>query len=120
MYSDWRRSLIGSPEIAEILARARHEESLTEKEQILFAAYFEDLFFAAVTSYRSSLHETVEYAGSIAVLHLIDVLNANPKAIIEWHRISKVVAGISPEFVAAINDGLQVSAPPNQSSESDA
>ena len=119
MYSDWRRSLIGSPELAEILARARRNEELSESDQVLFAAYFEDLFFAAVTSYRSALHETVDYADSIDVLHLIDVLNANPKAVIEWNRISQIVAGISPEFAAAINDGLNAATAPNGVSKSD-
>lgn len=119
MYSDWRRSLIGSPELAEILARARRNEELSESEQVLFAAYFEDLFFAAVTSYRSALHKTAEYADSIDVLHLIDVLNANPKAINEWRRISRIVAGISPEFREAIDDGLNEMASPNEASKGD-
>jgi len=120
MYSDWRRSLIGSPGVATVLAKARKNESLTDEEQILFAAYFEDLFFAAVTSYRSALHETVQYADSIDVLHMINVLKENPQAIAEWARISAIVSGISPEFVTAINDGLEINEPPNKVVETDA
>ena len=119
MYSELRRTLLATPEIAKVLVRARGGEPLTEDEKILFSAYFEELFFAAATSYRGVVHQTAD-SGLIAVEHLLGVLNANPNAIPEWHNISKILSGISAEFVQAINTSLERQAMPNQAINSDA
>ncbi len=106
MYSDWRRAVLGTPELAKIMVRARHDEELSEDEQILFSICFQDLFLAAATSYRSVVHGTAGYEESISVIHLVGVLKENPLAIQEWQKASPVVSGISPEFVVAVDREL--------------
>lgn len=106
MYSELRRTLLGSPEIAGVLVQARSEQGLTDKEQILFSAYFEDLFFAAATSYRSMVHHTAE-TGQISAVHLLSVLSENPKAIEDWHKMSNILSGISSDFVAVIERSIE-------------
>lgn len=111
MYSELRRTLLATPEIAKVLVRARGAETLADDEQILFSTYFEELFFAGATSYRGVTHHTFD-AGAISVTHLYGVLCANPKAIQEWHNISHILAGISADFVNAIDVLLEKQAMP--------
>ena len=112
MYSELRRTLLASPEIAEVLVRARGKKALAEKEKILYSAYFEELFFAGATSYRSAIHHTSD-TSTISVTHLLGVLSANPRAIEEWHKISGILSGISSEFVEAIDSSLEEQSTPN-------
>jgi hypothetical protein len=106
MYSDWRRAVLATPQLATIMVKAKKEGKLDEDEQILFTICFQDLFLAAAASYRGVVHNTAGYDASIGVVHLAGVLRENPLAIIEWHNVSVVVNGISAEFVTAVNKEL--------------
>ena len=106
MYSEWRRTVLSNSEIADVLVNARGDEALTEKEQILFSTYFEELFFTAVISHRSVLHNTSGYTGEGDIVHMLSVMNANPRAFGEWRRVAHIVAEIGPEFVEAVEKGL--------------
>ena len=118
MYSELRRTLLASPELAEVLVRSRNGEALTEKEQVLYSAYFEELFFAGATTYRSVMHHTAD-SGPISVTHLLGVLSANPRAIEERHNLSNILAGISSDFVNAIDRSLEEQSMPNQALNTD-
>ena len=106
MYSDWRRAVLATPELAKIMVRARQEGELPDDEQILFSICFQDLFLAAATSYRSVVHGTAGYEGEIGIDHLVGVLKENPWAIQEWRKATPVVSGISDEFVVAVDRKL--------------
>ncbi len=106
MYSEWRRTVLSNPEIADVLVKARSEEALTEKEQILFSAYFEELFFTAVTSYRSVLHHTTGYTTQGDVTHMLAMMESHPRSFDEWRRVAHIVAEIGPEFVEAVDKAL--------------
>jgi hypothetical protein len=106
MYSDWRRAVLATPELAKIMVRARQEGELPDDEQILFSICFQDLFFAAAASYRSVIHGTAGYAESISVDHMVGVLKENPLALQEWRKVTPGVSGISPEFVVAVDREL--------------
>lgn len=102
LYSHWR-SLMANPDLPEVLARAKSSEDLTEKEQILFAAVFEELFWTSAAGYLSNTDEDSAPGESVDIVHLLGVLKENPRAIAEWHRSAELVAMFAPEFVESIN-----------------
>ena len=106
LYSHWR-TLMANSEIAEILVKARGGEELSEKEQVLFEAVFEELFWttasAAVTHYESSSAD----AQLVDAHHLLAVLNKNPRAIAEWHRSVPLVAMFAPDLVKTVDSLLE-------------
>ena len=106
MYSDWRRSILATPQLATIMVKAKREGQLDEDEQILYSICFQDLFFAAAASYRGVIHNTAGYDDSIGVAHLAGILKENPLAKVEWDNASTIVRGISPEFTKAVNAAL--------------
>jgi len=106
MYSTWRRIVLSNPEIADVLVKARGEEALTEKEQILFSTYFQEVFFTAVTSHRSVLHNTTGYTIKADVTHMLAMMEPNPRSADEWRRMAPIVEELGPEFVESVDKAL--------------
>ena len=106
MYSDWRRTVLATPELAKIIVRANSEGSLPADERLLFSICFQDLFLAAVTSYRSVIHNTAGHSKAIDVAYIVSMLKENPLAVEDWEKVAPVLVGISPEFVSAVNASL--------------
>jgi hypothetical protein len=107
MYSLWRNSILGNSDVAEVIAKAKEDEELTGKEKVLYSAVFEELFFAAVTSFRSGQQAASAHTESIDVTHIQAVLSANPKALPEWNRNRRYLEKISSEFVKAVDHLLE-------------
>ena len=105
LYSHWR-SLMANSELAEILVKAREPGDLTEKEKVLFAAVFEELFWTAASGFLSQVDNRSVLKESVDVHHLLDVLNKNPKAIAEWRRSGPLLSRFAPEFVTTVDSLL--------------
>ena len=54
MYSQWRGTILTTTDVAEVLVKAKGASELTEKEKLVFATYFHELFFVSVSAYRSA------------------------------------------------------------------
>jgi len=106
MYSEWRRTVLSNPEIADVLVKARTDESLTDKEQVLFTTYFQELFYTAATSYHSVLRHTTGYANQGDVTHLLSIMEPNPRSINEWRKVEHVLNELGLEFVVAVNKAI--------------
>lgn len=106
MYSDWRRTVLGAPNIASIIVKAQNNEELDAGESLLYSICFQDLFLAAASSYRGVVHNTAGYDESIDVYHLVNVLREHPRAVNVWRDTFFVTEGISAEFVAQVNKAL--------------
>ena len=104
-YSRWRSQLIGTPQLAKILLKARREP-LNEEEKLLFSAYFEELYYAASISFLSGLEGASLQSPDADVDHVTAVLKENPKALEVWRKNQAIVANISAEFVERVNQSL--------------
>ncbi|MFT4562642.1 MAG: hypothetical protein ACI9BW_002388 [Gammaproteobacteria bacterium] len=96
MYSEWRRTVLSSPEITNVLVKTRTDENLTDKEQVLFSTYFQELFYTAVTFYRSVLRHTTGYENEGDVTHLLSIMEPNLRSIGEWRNVEHVVPDFGP------------------------
>ncbi len=102
MYSRWRGSLLDTADVSAVLIKARGSEALTAQESLIFSTYFEELFYVAVTAYRSGLYSASGHKESNDALNVAAVISANPKAHEEWIRMMPFLANISEEFVADV------------------
>lgn len=101
-YSRWR-SLVCNPETAEIIVKARGKNVLTDAEQLIYSAAFEELIFSTGISFESSAESASIHSVSADIEHLLAVFNANPRAINDWHRVHDIAAGVSSRFVETID-----------------
>ena len=104
-YSRWRSQLIGTPELARILMKARGE-ALSDEEQLLFSAYFEELFYAASISFLSAIEGASLQSEDADVDNIVSVLRANPRALGDWDRHRDIVANVCREFVDRVDQSL--------------
>ncbi len=107
MYSEWRRTVLSNSELADVLVKANTDEELTEREQVLFSTYFQELFYTSVTSYRSVLHRTTGYTEEADVSHLLSIMEPNPRSVHEWRKVEHVVEELGPQFVVAANKAIE-------------
>lgn len=105
MYSRYR-AMVSRPELAEVMVKARTDEALSEKEQILFVAVFEELIYLAATSFLSSQTGASPHDKTGDVAYVVLVLRENPRAIEIWQQQHEIVAAISREFVESVSEGL--------------
>ena len=105
MYARFR-SLVASPALAKVVVKARRE-ALTEEEALQFSMMFEELIFAATTSYQSTLVGATTHGVEGDVHYVLSVLRENPLAVEVWRKQSPVVAQMSPEFLEAVNRGIE-------------
>jgi len=82
-------------------------EALTEEEALQFSVVFEELIFAATTSYQSTLVGATTHKEEGDVQYVLSVLRENPLAVEVWRKQSPVVAQMSPEFLEAVNRGIE-------------
>jgi hypothetical protein len=112
MYSRWRLARM-NPEIAELLVKSRGSERLTDAEQLIYSAAFEELFFTVLVSYQSAAESAFFFhEESVDIIYLLDTFKANPKAIAEWQRMRPaLIAGSSiagsSKFVETIDKMLK-------------
>jgi hypothetical protein len=106
LYSNWR-SLKASPEMAEILVKARSPADLSEKEQVLFEAVFEELFWTATSAYLTNNDNPSGPNQSVDAHYLLTALNKNPQAIEEWRRSVPLLSMFAPEFVDTVDALLE-------------
>ena len=105
-YSRWRL-LVSNLETAKIIAKARSEDKLTEAEQVVYSAAFEELIFTASVTYESGVESASFHAVSSDVIHLLAAFEANPRAIDEWQRLREITAGASPKLVETMDRLLE-------------
>ncbi|RLA46317.1 MAG: hypothetical protein DRR06_05375 [Gammaproteobacteria bacterium] len=105
-YSRWRM-LMSKPDIAKIIVKAREDESLTDEEQVIYSAVFEELIYSASASFESSVESASFHTVSADVKNLLAVFKANPRVIAEWHRVHDITVGVSSRFVETIDSLLK-------------
>ena len=103
------RSLVAKPELAELIVKARTEE-LTQTEMLMYKTVFEELIYAAVTSYQSTLLSASAHSGVADIEHLLGILRDNPKAVDVWHQNRNIAMQMSQPFVEAIDCVLECDA----------
>jgi hypothetical protein len=107
LYSHWR-SLMANSELAKVLVKARGKEDLTEIEQLMFSAVFEELFWAAASGSLTNNENPSALGESVDAQHLLAVINANPRAIADWRRSVPLLSMFAPEFVKTVDSLLEV------------
>lgn len=121
MYSRWRLARM-NPEFAELLVKSRGSESLTESEQVIYSAAFEELFFTALVSFQGAVESASFHTESVDIIYLLDTFKDNPKAIAEWQRMRPaLIAGssmtASSKFVETVDNMLVEQGLANQDDE---
>jgi hypothetical protein len=106
LYVDARRMLI---EHRELIARANEGQVLSESDRLALSLVFHDLFYAAAYSHLSSTSAGSVHAEGADVDYFASLLSENPAAIAEWHRHKHLVAKMSTEFVALVDETLAAS-----------
>ena len=99
------RTFMTTPVLAEIVVKAR-VEPLNDKEQLMFSAVFEELFFVASCAYQSSFTGATLVDPGANLEHVVDVIHANPLALEVWKTQHSVLAKNSPDFVAKADEML--------------
>ncbi len=97
------RILMSNPETARIIVKARGAQSLTDEEQVIYSAVFEELIYSASASFESSVELASFHAVSADVKNMLAVFKANPRVIAEWRRVHDITAGVSSRFVETVD-----------------
>jgi len=107
-YDQWRSSILGNPELARIIVKARGPDPLDAQEQVLYDLLFERLFYIGAVSVQSSVQGATFHSWESGDLEfLLDLFKVNPAGIEIWHRVKHVVRSISPAYVDAVDDALK-------------
>ena len=105
MYARYR-TLTATPELAEIVVKARTQE-LDETERLLFSTIFEELIYVSATSYQSANQDASGHDNNGDVEFVYSIFRSNPLALEVWSEHSHIAEAISPDFVLKLSNKLR-------------
>ncbi len=105
-YGHWRGLVLGDPELADLIAKANQDETLSEGERIRLSLVFEQLFVIGLTGDASSRSQGTLHSSTIDLDYVVAFLQQNPSGLPDWHRFKGIVHSLAPDYVSAVDRRL--------------
>ena len=103
-YSRWRSTILENTDIAEAIAKANRNETLTDREQLQVRMVFDELLVLAIVG-PSEVEGRGLSGQRPAILEYLEMMfEENPGLIPYWERYRRIAMRLSEDSVPAIDE----------------